>query len=543
MVFVVVRISIVLALELAGIGASAQNAPQPPQIHVSTHLVQIGVIVRDKNGAVADLTKEDFGIFDRGKPQTISVFTVESPAATRQPTPTQHLPPNTFSDLPQTNDAAVRSITIVLLDNLNTLYGSAATIYEETPRWMEDHALANAKAHLLEYLKGLAPQDRVAVYGLSDTLHVLCDFTSDRTQLLAIVQNYDARSRTSREVVEPGAVHLPDQPTGGVPPPIDADRIRLAAVTNTSRATTTLAALEAIADHVANIPGRKNLVWLSANLPFSSEAMAAILSPAQIAAYPVDGRGLLSRSSLVDENDTPMGELGLPSMMKQTHGSASSDEPPGIDTMRRLAELTGGRAFVNSNDLTGAIRDAVGDSAVTYTLGFYIDANSLDGRFHELKVRVKRSGLSVRYPQSYLALKEAPATQEERRNSFLRAIRSPLDSSAIPLTIRVERVNQPTPNSIALSGSIGIHDLQLVRSGEIHAGALDITVIEQDETGKVLHESTNRINLRFSEKQYPAILKTGVSFRKSVQPQAGATTLRILVQDPSSGEIGSLIIP
>ena len=33
------------------------------------------------------------------------------------------------------------------------------------------------------------------------------------------------------------------------------------------------------------------------------------------------------------------------------------------------------------------------NGAVTFTLGFYVSANLLDGRFHELKVHVKRSGL------------------------------------------------------------------------------------------------------------------------------------------------------
>jgi hypothetical protein len=211
--------------------------------------------------------------------------------------------------------------------------------------------------------------------------------------------------------------------------------------------------------------------------------------------------------------------------------------------MQRLADETGGRAFVNTNDLTGAIRDAVEDSAVTYTLGFYIDSGSLDEKFHELKVQVHRSGLNLRYPKGYFALKEAPATQDERHNNFLTAIKSPLDSSAIPIQIQVSRVNQPAPNSLALSGSIGIQDLQLAQSGEIRTGALDITVIEQDQTGKVLRESANRINLRFTEKQYPAVLKSGITFRKTVQPQAGMTTLRVLVEDPATAEIGSLIIP
>src|SRR5258708_5328023 len=115
--------------------------------------------------------------------------------------------------------------------------------------------------------------------------------------------------------------------------------------------------------------------------------MAAILSPAQIAAYPVDGRGLQPRSSLTQENDTPLGELGSPKQMQETSGSADSGEPPGINTMERLAELTGGKAFVNNNDLTRAIREAVDDGAVLYSLGFYIDAHSADGTFHELMVQ------------------------------------------------------------------------------------------------------------------------------------------------------------
>jgi VWFA-related protein len=529
-----------LALVLAAIAVSAQETPQAPPIHVSTHLVQIGVIVRDHNGAVGDLTKEDFAVFDRGKPQTISVFTAESAASTPQPLPPLQplpLPPNTFSDLPQTSGPAVRSITIVLLDNLNTLSGNGHEGYETSPWWMEDLALANAKAHLVEFIKTLDPKDRVAIYGLSDTLHVLSDFTSDRDRLLAILKHYDTSSRTNRDEVEPGEWHTPVP--GDFNPHMDAQALQLAAITNERRAAATMAALQSIASHVANIPGRKNLVWLTANLPFSGAALASILSPAQIAAYPVDGRALLTRKTPGTEweiDDQLGGVLGIGM-------PAQSSEPIGIDTMQKLADETGGRAFVNTNDLTGAIRDAVEDSAVTYTLGFYIDSDSLDGKFHELKVQVHRSGLNLRYPKGYFALKDTSATQDERHNNFLIAIKSPLDSSAIPLEVKVDRVNQPTPNSMALSGSIGVRDLRLAQSGEIRTGALDITVIEQDETGKVLRESTNRINLRFTEKQYPAVLKSGITFHKSVQPQEGATTLRVLVQNPTNAAIGSLIIP
>lgn len=532
------RISTVLALALAlsVTVVSAQNTPQPPKIRVSTRLVQIDVIARDKNATVTDLVKDDFVVLDRGKPQEITVFNVES-AKLNSPA-TEALPQNTFSDLPQYAATTPSSITVVLLDNLNTLYGSAAGSYESTPYWMEDLALANAKGHLLEFIKQLGPQDRVAIYGLRDSLEVLCDFTSNRDQLVSILKKYDTTPKTSREMVEPGAIHTPMGPE--VDDLMNAEAVRLAGLANQERAQKTMTALMAIAAHVANIPGRKNLVWLTANLPFSGAAMARVLSPARIAAYPIDARGLLTRQSFQSKQD------GI-DFDKVLHNGesmpAQSLQPIGDDTMQKLADETGGEAFVNTNDITGAIRRAVEDSAVTYALGFYIDRDSVDGKFHELRVQVKRSGLNIRYPKGYFALKDTPATQDERRNSFLAAIRSPIESSVIPLRVKVDRVNQPTQNSLSLFGSVDIHDLQLAQNSDIRVGALDVTIIEQDETGKVLHESANRINLRFTEKQYPTVLKSGITFSKSVQPQAGVSTLRVLVQDPVTAAIGSLIIP
>ena len=529
-------------LGLVAIAPSAQNAPQAPAISVSTRLVQVGVIARDKNGPVADLTKDDFVVLDRGKPQKISVFSVESSESAARPR--QPLSQNTFSDIPQYGASTPRSITIVLLDNLNTLYGSAPTVFEDTPYWMEDHALANAKAHLLEYLRNLGQQDRVALYGLSDSLHVLCDFTSDRSRLLSIVENYDPRSRTSREIVEPGATHLPQQPSDGVPPPIDAASMEHAGNANAVRATTTLAALKAIADHVANIPGRKNLVWLTANLPFSGEAMAAVLSPAQIAAYPVDGRGLLPRSAMFGSGGVDAAQPGLASQISGAFDEpARTMEPIGIDTMQRLAELTGGRAYVNGNDLTGAIREAVGDAAVLYSLGFYIDAHSADGKFHELKVQVKREGLTIRYPKGYLAAKDAPPTKDQNWKTVVTAVQNPIESSVIPLQAKVDRVNQPLPNSLKLSCSIDIHNLRLAQNGDLHKGAVSVYVLQQDAAGKVLGQWTKTYDLQLSDKQYAALIKSGMPFNQDVQPKAGVTTLRILVQDPATAEIGSLIIP
>jgi VWFA-related protein len=534
------RIAAALALVPLLVGWQ-QQGEKPPVLHAATYLVQVSVIVDDKSGhPVVDLTKDDFVISDRGKEQKIGLFSMDSSNAASQPQ--QLLPQNTFSDEPKYHGDSPNGVTIILLDNLNTLSGSAPLPYENTPYWLEDHALAMAKRRLVEFLKQLDSKDKIAIYGLTDTVHVLCDFTCDRAQLLAVVNRYDATSKTRREAVEPGDFHFPEPDNERLFDSHENSAVqRLAALNNHARAEATMAALTAIADHLADIPGRKNLLWLTANLPFSGQAIARILGRANIAAYPLDARGLLPRGPMSSWNDVmdadayARGEIGRP--------PANASIPIGIDTMQEMADLTGGRAFVNTNDLTGAMRRVVEDSVVTYTLGFYVTPSSLDGKFHELKVQVRRSGLNLRYPKGYFAFKDIPATQDERHNRFLEAIRSPLDSSAIPLVVKVDRVEQPGSHSLQILGSIGIKNLQFAQDGDVRNGTVDVYVIEQDTAGNVLHQSTNRLRLKLTEKEYQTYLQSGIAFRQSVQLTANGAMLRVLVQDSGTSEVGSVIIP
>ncbi|MFZ3362323.1 MAG: VWA domain-containing protein, partial [Candidatus Acidiferrales bacterium] len=321
--------------------------------------------------------------------------------------------------------------------------------------------------------------------------------------------------------------------------------LRLAAAANEDRAAQTMAALQQIAAHVANIPGRKNLVWLTANLPFSGAAMAHVLSPANIAVYPVDARGLLASAPTVAigawgtaDFDSVSGANGHMDNMP-----GQSDQPIGITTMQMLADDTGGQAFVNTNDITGAIRKAVEDSAVTYTLGFYIDRDALDGKFHELKVEVKRSGLTVHYPKGYFAFPDTVPTKDEDQIRLLTAVRSPIESSVIPLQATLARVDQPQPNSLSLSCSIDIHKLQLAQTGDLHKGAVIVYVFEQDQTGKVVYQWEKGYDFQITDPQYAALLKSGMMFHQYLHPKAGVTTVRVLVENASTNQLGSLIIP
>ena len=97
---------------------------------------------------------------------------------------------------------------------------------------------------------------------------------------------------------------------------------------------------------------------------------------------------------------------------------------PGIDTMNDLAGLTGGRAFYADNGIDSLIEEAVEDSELIYTLGFYPSQESQDGDWHKLKVSVDRRGVSVRYRENYFASK-TPADADLSSNLAATSSRHP----------------------------------------------------------------------------------------------------------------------
>jgi VWFA-related protein len=483
-------------------------ALQSPTFHTATRLVEINVVVHDRNGPVSDLTAADFVLLDRGKPRPIRLF---SRSLAHRSEATHALPANTFSNGAPDSAASPGSVTIVLLDALNTLYyGSAfADLASGMPTHTENQALGYGKIQLMKFIKDLNPRDRVAIYALGRSLRVLCDFSNDPRQLEKVLQEYRDSSLTLAEVAEPPASHL------GATPEFDAaadsGNQKMAVLANGDRAGATRAALLAIANHAAGIPGRKNLVWLTASLPFSGEGIARLMGPANIAIYPVDARGLIASPN-------------------------PSFHPGGLDAMEELAGETGGRAFYNTNDLAAAIRKAVDDAEVSYQLGFYPDSASLDGKFHELKVRVARPGLEVRYANGYFALRDE--LHAARPRGIRAMLESPLESSAIHLVARVDRGD----HALRVVGAFDLRDLALAGSEAARTGAVAIFVVQQDAQGNVLDQSQHRLSLTLNSSQYAAYLKSGIVFRQDVPAKPGAATVRILVGDASSARVGSLII-
>src|SRR3990172_13373314 len=94
----------------------------------------------------------------------------------------------------------------------------------------------------------------------------------------------------------------------------------------------------------------------------------------------------------------------------------------------------GGRAYFNTNDLGEAIGRVVDDTRLTYVLGYYLPDGSWDGRFHSIKVKVRRPGLEVRHRTGYLAAPTPPQDVATRQIALVRALSSPIDATGLRLT-------------------------------------------------------------------------------------------------------------
>ena len=501
------------------------SGQQPPTFRADTHLVQVTVVVQDgRSNAVTDLAASDFRVFEDGKEQAISLFSADSgPAANITPNgaPGAAVVSN---QVPTTG-----GVTVILFDRLNTAWSDQG----------------QAKQNIIKFLSQIAPTERIGFYVLdSSSVSIVHDFTSDTRSLLRALGRVQGQISRETMIAEEKTPTITS--SGGMSAAMDAqldaalarmdEMIKADALKN--RADATLSALEAVARHLGGIPGRKNLIWVSSSFPLSfndgfgtrsmytevSIATRAI-ADANVSIYPVDARGLMNSSAVVAR--------------KPTYGSLRN-EMPASDSMEMLAERTGGVAYTNRNDLGRAISRAVDDARFTYTLGYYPESVKWDGHFRKISVKVRRSGVSVRHRSGYLALPPPPQTPESRQNALVRALASPLNAIALPLTVGLERASH---EEVALTLRLSPSAIRLSQSApDIWEGSVDVAIAQALPNGQLARALDVTVPLRFTTVMRDQALREGVNLNRRIRPDPAAHTLRIAVRDPATGSVGSVAV-
>jgi VWFA-related protein len=533
--------------------ASPKNSNDAPSLRITTRLVQINVIVNDKHGnPITGLTQEDFSVFDNGKPQEIRAFSAETNWASDSSRTA--LPPDTYTNRPEEQTNVPASVTVILLDALNT---EAA---EQTL----------ARKQVIRVLGEIQPQEYVALYWLGDGLRILHDFTTDASVLRQVLAGYD--SKPSREL-DNSALADPslNSPNPSTPAGTASERTafrlafdqRVANQSKRERARATVSALLAIANHLGTRKGRKNLVWVSASFPVSLgydkfdlnwandvgenftanvQRAARALTDADIAVYPVDARGLMGSGVTAggDYSDPP-----TPEFSGEGNEHLPTRVAPGnLETMKILAERTGGRAFYGTNDISGAIRHAIDDSRVTYTLGYYPAALKWDGSFHELRVKVAAPGAQVRARSGYFALPDAPMPSPQNNRAILAQLAaSQLPATGIGLHVRAQAPKAAGDAMLAVEVRIDLHEIQMQQREGRWTAAVQSVFLQLDNAGRVLQADDQSFRPDFDATAYERVLQSGIRDTRQVRVLPRAAQLCVVVRDAATGNVGSIYLP
>jgi VWFA-related protein len=491
------------------------------------------VVVRTDKNVVRGLTKEDFTVQDKGKTQNIAVFSVTDKSAPPS-APLTPLPPNVASNRMNNRGETSQTATVILFDRLNTIDAADQ---------------ANARTRILALLRALKPTDRVAFYSLSDNISVVQEFMDSSEQLA------QAATRVSAQGGGGGSDPLQTALREALNPTQPLDTV--------SRVRITTSAFRSIARRLGGVPGRKNLLWLTSSVPLTygtgserrgnDEAevtgYARVLSEANIALYAIDVRGAGSSFTQATTDKPTEGGL-MPGAGKGSVNQLASQSVNtlgGTQGMQLMAEETGGKAFINVNDVSIPLREILDFADTSYTLGFYVDDKALDGKVHDLSVKVAKkpetSGAKVYTRKSYVAASvQSPAAQQQRA-SMTDLSAEQLDSTLIG----VMAATAPDPSKpgihvvqVRVSGS----DLQFERRGDKWTASFDLGLSIEIGPRAAGNVNVKTINLpEFTEDQLKQVLTAGLDINNTVPTPPQAGKLRVVVQDKVSGAAGSVRIP
>ncbi len=514
------------------VSAGAQKPSADSSLGASARVVRVDVVAEDEDGRpVRDLRREELVLSDDGKEEPITSFAapLEEPEA---PPPPRELPANTFTNRLETLPAAPATVTVILFDGLNT-------------------PMANqefAKQRVIGFLRQLPPGTRVSLYTLGLGPRVLVDFTTDTEPLVRALEQYRGERRA-----DAGETPLSLQDVGLERFDSWLQELSLNLVERYAkdRALRTVRSLVAIANHLERVPGRKNLIWVSGSFPVrwiardavprpgrpassdrslgpEIERAARALASSNLAVYPVDARGLRITGEYAPERES-------------ISGRAQFADRSGFETMERLAERTGGRAFVNSNDLGRAIRRALEDSRGAYTLGYAPSHDDWDGEFRRIEVKTTRPGVRLRHRRGYFAQPAVPADDWYRRGVLEAATWSPMDATGVGFTVRA------TPSKddrLTLTLRLHAPDVTLRPAGGRWRGQLDVWFVQLGPGDALLDTDSRTADLSLTPADHQRIMRANeIVLMERVKPKEGAVLLRILVRDLVSGALGSVSIP
>lgn len=395
----------------AGTPPASTDASGQPVFRTGINFVRVDVIATDRQGnAVTDLTQADFEVFEDNKPQAVETFRLVKVDAAAPDYTARTIRTRADEEAAAADENA--RIFVFFLDDYHVRRGSAMGVRKPVTEFIRTQL---APADLVAVMYPLTPLDGVVL-------------TRDHESVARAVERFEGRKfdYEPRNGIEMQYSHQPTE------------------VVERIRRQVSLSALKGLAIKLGALrEGRKAMVLVS-------EGYTAMLPPQMrdaVAGFsglgnPNRGNPLAGENNPYEDRARAMAEFDMQQELQLVFDAANRSntaiyavDPRGLSagefdmadnigmrqsqdalrstiaSLQLLAENTDGRAIVNSNDLARGMQQIVRDSSAYYLLGYNSSSAAQDGKFHPIRVRVKRPGVQVRARKGYWALSSEEATR------------------------------------------------------------------------------------------------------------------------------------
>ena len=504
-----------------------QQTPQPPfTVSVSTQLVIQTVSVTDKDGkALTGLTADDFTVTEDNVPQTIKLFEfqkIDDSVAPRTVVPAQQqfaaaLQPTTtrISPVPDGDTRYQDRRLLAIYFDMSAL--------DPIDRF---RALTAAQAFIEKEMKG---PDLVALFTYSDgSVRVRRDFTDNKDALIESIQRLLYPKDT--DVAEDTATDF-GQNNGEFN------------LFNTDRQ---LAALQTAVNMLGALREKKSLIYFASGLSLNGvdnqAQLRATLNAARranVSFYPVDARGLVATAPMGNASQKSPGGLGM--YTGATAMASLRVLQRSQDALYTLAADTGGKALLDSNDLSLGIVRAQQAQFSYYILGYYSTNTNRDGRLRKVKVTLKDRSADLSYRESYYADKEFSkysTADKERQLEEAMMLGNPITDITIVMEMNYFRLNNAeyfVPLAVKIPGS----ELVLAQKEGAERKVIDFIWEIKDESGGTTSNNRDKVEIKLKGETAGRLASSPVQYDGGFTLFPGKYTIKFLARNAETGRIGT----